>query len=319
MKSRKILLGVVTVVVPIAFLLYPAFPAAYMALTGCVTPQAAPLASVPDYNKDLFSFPKFNLPGAKKAGSVDLTVVNIIPEYKDTQNRDREYTSGEKVTAIGTRGAMTKDMTKVFKSFAGSAGEDIEAQLVAKGMTTKGPFDRDEVTYPDKKNSDLMVVMQLIFDIQYTDAKFIREETFEGGREGKIYTGTMSVGLKVYYYLLEPLSEEKMWVKKLDLGTQEFSYEYALQQEQYATGTRFVSDGCGGGYNVTDYAWRDTNAFVYDSRAKIFSGVLQGAYPQLMQTAWKYFDSEEMLGLRDKSKEIRAKWGSSSFRRGAPD
>lgn len=301
MKIKKLSLILLGALIPLGFLLYPS---AYLLLTGCAQPtyEAPTLNQVPDYSKDLFSFPKFDLPQAMNPGSVNLTVVNIIPEYKDTLNQ--EYAGGARMSAGGT---MTKDMLKVFKSFAGSAGEDIEAQLVAKGMTTKGPFALSEVTYPDKKGADLTVMIHVIFDIQYTNQKYLREEQFVTQKWGKVYAGNMSVGLKIFYYMLEPLSEEKMWIKKLDLGVQDFNYELAKEQEQYVSGSHWSGgDGCGGGqYQVTDYAWRDTDALIYDSRAKIFSDILKQAYPQVMKTAWTYFDSNEMLNLKMKSQEIR--------------
>jgi hypothetical protein len=317
LKLKKALLIFFVAAIPMAFLV---FPAGLAVLTGCMPAQVhqQPLPQIPDYTKDLYSFPKFELPSAKKPGSVGLSVISIVPEYKDTRNRESTE-SGEKVTETGAAsGSMTRDMAKVFRSFAGSAGEDIEAMLLAKGLTAKGPFVLDEVTFPDKKGADLTVLMQFIFDIQYSEEKFERDQSFDGNKQGKIYSGSMSIGMKVYYYMLEPLSEEKMWVKKLDLGTQDYKYELAREQESYAAGTQFVSDGCGGGHNYTTYAWRDTKKILYDSRPKLFSDQLKEAYPQLMKTGWKYFDADEMLSLRDKSKEIRDRWGSSSYRRGAP-
>ena len=315
-KFKKALLVLFVAAIPLGFLL---FPASLAILTGCVPPQAQVqvLPPLPDFNTGLYSFPKFDLPSAKKAGSVGMNVLSIVPEYKDTRNG--ESATGDRVSVTGAAsGAMTRDMAKVFRSFAGSAGEDIQALLVAKGLTAKGPFVLDEVTFPDKKGADLTVLMQFIFDIQYSEEKFQRDATFDGNHQGKIFTGSMSVGMKVYYYMLEPLSEEKMWVKKLDLGTQDLNYEYAREQESYAAGTQWISDGCGGGHNNTTYAWRDTNKILYDSRAKLFSDQLKEAYPQLMKTAWTYFDADEMLSLRDKAKDIRDRWGSSSYRRGAP-
>lgn len=298
MTTKKIVLTIIAMAIPLGFLLYPF---GYVILTGCAQPnyQPAPVMAIPEYT-DLFSFPKSSIPEAKKPGSVNVTSVIIIPEYKDTLNQ--EYAGGARVSAGGV---MTKDMVKVFKSFAGSIGEDVEARLVAKGMTTKGPFALSEVTYPDKKGADLTVMINVIFDIQYTNQKFLREGQFVGGRHGKVYAGNMSVGVKVFYYMLEPLSEEKMWIKKLDLGVQDYNYEFAREQEQYVSGTHFVSDGCGGGYNRTDYAWRDMDTYLYDGRAKIFSDVLKEAYPQVMKTANVYFDINEMLNLKEKSQEIR--------------
>lgn len=247
----------------------------------------------------LIFIPEYNIPEARKPGSVNLTTVITIPEYKDTATQ--EYAGGAKVSAGGP---MTSDMRKVFKSFAGSMGEDIQAQLVAKGMTTRGPFSLAEVTYPDKKGSDLTISTGVIFDIQYTEAKFKEQTTFEGGVYGNVYTATMTVGMKVYFYMLEPMSEEKMWIKKLDLGVQDYPVEWAMGREQYVSGTRRVPDGCGGYYTATDYAWRDKGS-LYDERAKIFSDILKGAYPQIMKAAWNYLNTDEMLNLKIKSQEIR--------------
>ena len=310
-----VVLGVA--VIPLAFLFYPV---GYAMVTGCATTGKAPppSAPLPDYSQGLFSFPRFDLPAPKPTGSVALSVISIIPEYKDTHHD--QYSSGEIVSATGAgQGIMTREMAQVFRSFAGSAGEDVQALLVNKGMTAKGPFPLDEVTFPDKKGAELTVLMQLIFDIQYSDLKDEGQVNYAGDKVGKVYSGNMSIGLKVYYYLLEPLSEERMWVKKLDLGTQEVAFQLAKEQERYESGSHFVPGSCGSpGTTVTDYAWRDTNKLLFDQRAKIFSDVLKAAYPRIMGMGWKYFDSDEMLALKEKAAEIRDKWGSSSYRRGAP-
>lgn len=311
-----VILGVA--VIPLAFLFYPV---GYAMVTGCASsPKPPPPAEpIPDYNQGLFSFPKFDLPAPKPPGSVELSVLSIIPEYKDTQHE--RYSSGDIVSATGSaQGTLTREMAQVFRSFAGSAGEDVQALLVAKGMTAKGPFPLDEVTFPDKKGAELTVLMQLIFDIQYSDLKFEQDAVYTENHVGKVYSGSMSIGVKVYYYLLEPLSEERMWVKKLDFGTQEFKFQVAKEQERYASGSHFVPGSCGSaGQTITDYSWRDTGKYLFDQRAKVFSDVLKQAYPRIMGTAWKFFDADEMLALKAKAAEIRDKWGSSSFRRGAPD
>jgi hypothetical protein len=97
--------------------------------------------------------------------------------------------------------------------------------------------------------------------------------------------------------MLEPLSEEKMWIKKLDLGVQDYTYEYGVGQERYQSGY----DECGGPI----YGYRDTNDYVYDQRAKIFSDILKDSYPQVMKTAYNYLDKDEMLHLKERSREIR--------------
>jgi hypothetical protein len=283
-KKLTVVLGAL---IPAVFLFYPT---SFLSLTACAVPTQ-------HYNRrpvydNLFSFPRFDIPPAEKPASADLTAVIIIPEYKDTYTQ--QYAGGAQVSSGGT---MTADMLKVFKSFAGSVGEDIEAQLVAKGMTTKGPLTMAEVTYPDKKGADLTVSTNVIFDIHYTNPRYLRSDYFEGGERAKVYSGIMTVGLKVYYYMLEPLSEEKMWIKKLDLGVQDYTYEYGVGEERYQSGY----DECAGPI----YSYRETNTYIYDQRAKIFSDILKDSYPQVMSTAWNYLDTDEMLHLKTKAMEIR--------------
>ena len=286
MKIKKIMV-VLAALIPMGFVFYPT---SFLSLTACAVPTQK-YKRKPVYN-DLFSFPRFDIPAAADPASVDVTAVIIIPEYKDTYNQ--HYAGGAQVSSGGM---MTKDMMKVFKSFAGSVGEDIEAQLVSKGMTTKGPFSLEEVTYPDKKGSDLTVSTNVIFDIHYTNSRYLRWEYFQSGERAKVYSGNMTVGVKVYYSMLEPLSEEKMWIKKLDLGVQDYTYEYGVGQERYQSGY----DECGGPI----YGYRDTNDYVYDQRAKIFSDILKDSYPQVMKTAYNYLDKDEMLHLKERSREIR--------------
>lgn len=303
MKFKKLVLILSGGIIPLGFIFYSTV---FLTTTSCEPPthvkQQVQNRPTPQFG-DLYSFSKYNIPDARKPGSVNMTVVITVPEYKDTATQ--EYAGGAKVSAGGS---MTPNMRKVFKSFAGSMGEDIQAQLVAKGMTTKGPFSLAEVTYPDKKGADLTISIGVIFDIHYSDPKFKEEAFFDEGILGNVYTTTMSVGMKVFFYMLEPMSEEKMWIKKLDLGVQDFPTEYAVGREQYQTGTTpRTSDGCGGyhgGYPT--YGWRD-KGIIYDERAKIFSDILKAAYPQVMKSSWNYLNTDEMLNLKVKSQEIREK------------
>jgi hypothetical protein len=312
--KRVLALGVVALVP----LTYVSMPIIAGIIAGCATTEtAAPVAlpPVPDYSTGLYSFPKFELPNPKPAGSVKLSVISVIPQYKDPQSQEAQ--TGDKVSLLrNEHGPLTKDMTKVLRTFSNSVGEDLQGLLVAKGLTALGPTAIDEVTFPEKKASSLTVLMEFVFDIQYSQIKQQEDQNFAGDVRAATYTGTMTVGLKVYYYLLEPLSEEKMWVKKLDLGSDDYNFVIGKKLEQYQSGTRVEDDGCGDTTNVAVYAWRDTGEMLFDSRPKVFSDVLKKAYPNLMETAAKYFDTDEMTALRVKADEIRERWGSSSFRRG---
>lgn len=287
MKTKKLLLILSGGLLPLIFILYPVV----MTTVSCVPPQEHRMQP-PDFG-DVYSFPKFNIPEEKKPGSINLTAIVVVPEYK--LSGEREYTSGAVAKTVGP---MSSDMVKVFKSFANSIGEDISAILVAKGMTTKGPYILDEITFPDKKGADLTVIPNVIFDINYSKATPIRTAVYYDGNYISIYNAKMIIGTKIYYNMNEPLSNESMWIKKLDMGVQEVPFEFAYKQERYVYG----HDSCSG---QPLYSWRPTEDYAYDGRVRAFSDVLKSAYPQIMKSAWKYFDTEEMLTLKQTALDIR--------------
>ncbi|MBI4838467.1 MAG: hypothetical protein HY806_04865 [Nitrospirae bacterium] len=86
---KKVLI-VAAGLIPLAFILYPVF---FVTTASCVPPEAH-YASIPEYG-NLYSFPRFNIPEAKGPGSVNLTTVIIVPEYKDTATQ--EYAGGARV------------------------------------------------------------------------------------------------------------------------------------------------------------------------------------------------------------------------------
>lgn len=277
----------------LAFVLYPVL---FMTTTACVPQQQTNYEPLPQYT-NLYSFPKYNVTPIAKPDTAHLTIIVTVPRFKDTSTQ--EYSGGPKV---GSGSGMTPEMLKIFKSFAGSISEDLQAQLVAKGMTTLGPFDWDEVTYPEQKESDLSASEDVVMDIHTDNVVYQRDAYFQNLGYTKVYSGTLSVGLKVYFNLHEPLSGEKMWIRKIDLGEQDYPFTIGVQQQQYISG--YSSDGCGG--STPNYAYKDAG-IVYDERAKVFSDDLKQAYPQLMKAAWNYMNVEEMQNLKLKTKEIRQK------------
>ncbi len=112
MKIKKLIV-VLGALIPAGFLFYPT---SFLSMTACAVPTQH-YTRKPAYT-NLFSFPTFDIPPAAKPASLDLTAVIIIPEYKDTYTQ--QYAGGAQVSS---RGSMTTDMLKVFKSFAGSVGE----------------------------------------------------------------------------------------------------------------------------------------------------------------------------------------------------
>ncbi|MBI5178926.1 MAG: hypothetical protein HZA04_06665 [Nitrospinae bacterium] len=269
-------------------------------VTGnCATPQynyAPPTyRAVPTFT-DIYNWPKYTPPEAAKPASVPLTVIIVDPEHNQT---------------LKVGNAVTMEMIKVFNSFSSSMGQDFEAVMVAKGMTAKGPFEYyDEITYTDKFTSDLIVQAIIVFDINDLTPMeaggygALKSELFENGQYGKVRYGKMSIGAKVYYYMYEPLSKEKMWVKKLDLGTEEFEYEMAYKQKQEAYES-YQTDECGGGRYVTQYKMVDTAETLYDTKPYLLAKKLKHEYGKIMEAGWTYFNVEEMKNMKARTLDIR--------------
>ncbi|MBI3793115.1 MAG: hypothetical protein HY280_00105 [Nitrospinae bacterium] len=256
-----------------------------------------PSRSLPTF-ADMYNWPKYTPPEAAKPASVPLTVITVNPDHNQT------------LLKFGT--AVTLAMSKVFASFSSSMGQDFEAVMVAKGITAKGPFESyDEITYTDKETSDLVMQVVIIFDINDLSPmegglNELRTDVFEGGVHARVRNGKMSIGAKVFYYMYEPLSKEKMWVKKLDLGTEEYTYEMAYKDKQEAY-QEFVSDGCGGGHYYTSYKYVGTTEVLYDTKPYMLATKLKNEYAKIMGAGWTYFDVEEMKNMKTRSLEIRQK------------
>jgi hypothetical protein len=103
----------------------------------------------------------------------------------------------------------------------------------------------------------------------------------------------MKIGGWVAYEMREPLSWQKMWVKKLELEEQNVSvveiYELvAVRQDQYGQVLQ----------------WGE-GKLEFSGRAEALVDALKAYYPVIMEKAWTYLNTDEILDLKDKTKEIR--------------
>lgn len=294
----KICLAIMGVLIPVAFVFFPAviYSPLLLVLSSCAAAPRLPKPQIPVY-ENLYMFTGYSIPEKKAPSSVPLTIAVVKPGYK------------KEAVVTGERG-LTTDMLKVFKSFSNSIGEDISEQLIAKGMLTKGPFDDLEViTYPDKKASNLTVSVLVIFDINYEkkdkpkspdpydkSGGYVTE--YSDGSVGMEYTGAMSLGTEVYLHVHEPMTGVKMWVKKLDFGVESLPYEYSVKQ-------KYVVIPSGDPCAPPRTYYENTDEYLYDGRPVIFSNKLKKIYPDLLKSAWTYLNEEELIGLDKKTPEVR--------------
>lgn len=171
------------------------------------------------------------------------------------------------------------------KLFRNSLGRDIERLLISKGFKIVGPFsDINDMTFPQKKQSDL--VLQPIMDFAFQQPQASQREKSSWGnllvdkekREKEyVWEGLCSISGFISFEVWEPLSMQKMWIKKVDIEP--------INQNCSAVGT-------------ANYQIVHSNAV---------GQLLERIYRAAMIKANVYFNGEEMELVKSQSTELRAK------------
>jgi hypothetical protein len=229
-----------------------------------------------------YKFSGYTTPETKRPASVRFTVAIVEPAYKE---------------------AITKTYSRVVKSFSSSIGSGLDQILVAKGMTTKGPYGSlDELPYPDKKNSNLTLTETVFIQtVEQADAnapRYGQPNTYYTNSQGKnvlceVQSGKLTAEVWLTFELREPLSAEKMWIKRLDLGTLERSYQVGVEKYMYQDPN-----------NPWVQQWRYGEE-QFNTKPDALASILNEVYPNIMKSAWLYLNTEELVKLDEKVKEIR--------------
>ena len=103
----------------------------------------------------------------------------------------------------------------------------------------------------------------------------------------EVETYQMSAEFWITFEMREPLSAEKMWIKKLDLG---------VLNEYYQTGYNSRYDP-----NIGYVRGKA----LFSTKTRAFADILNQTYRRVIRAAWKYLNTYEMLSLNEKVKEIR--------------
>lgn len=194
-----------------------------------------------------------------------------------------QYASGEHITRLPS-----------FSEFSRHIGSDLAEALAAHGFTTRGPFGSySEMTFPDKQSSDL--TLQPNLEVSLTVSPLTPHEKINLlGPNYVIYSGTVSVGGRVSLFVNESLSNEKMWVKNVDLPVSSVPWQGVQKYNPQA------------GPPPIEVLMNDAG----------FSGPvgqqLSAVYQQIMQAAWTYLDPSEMAVVKQQSQEARRRWVSTS-------
>lgn len=256
----------------------------FLLAAGCTPPQAkAPEAPAepPAYQ------PNFSYTVASTGTKLDVTLGIINPQFKDT-------------SALYSQAFKEDDVKKTMLSAMNATFNDM---LIAKGFNTKGPFaSLEEMTYPDKKISEL--VFYPVFDFQ-VELKFenLRSVPVQQEQKGllsglnlstdkkaaapvtkQVCDGVLSVFGNVAFVLQEPISGQKMFSKSIDVT--QAKQTFANQEGDMCT------NGKAARTREMSNAWAKAHELVFQSSMKAMDSYLNG---------------EEVKSYKQQSKELRDK------------
>ncbi len=227
--------------------------------------------------------PKFSFePPSVETKKLNIVLGIVAPSY-DTKVLE---------LPVAVRAEDRLRMRNVIDLFSRSMASDFERMVIARGFNFKGPFKSlDYMTYPDKKESDLTLTPKIV--ITTTDGArragggmFLLASRDNGFLLASHDSCVLTVSGFIEMIILEPLSGEKMWIKKIDFEP--------------------VSVNCKFSYDLKDKGKITQRIEVkVDTRPDALGAALERIYPAVMDTAWRYFHPDEVKRLKQESQEIR--------------
>jgi hypothetical protein len=172
-----------------------------------------------------------------------------------------------------------------FDQIAKNMGLDFQEILAAKGFTTRGPYASfDEITFPDKKGTDLLLVPQLdvAVNVDNTQARVV-STIF--GPAGFRLEGEAMISGRVSLSVNESLTNERMWFKSIELPTKKVPWKGSQTYSEVPPGP-----------DLSDRS-------VSEPLARAFEEM----YANIMNTAWAYMNAEEMAMVKSQAMEIKKK------------
>jgi hypothetical protein len=242
---------------------------------ACMPPAPPPRApATPPVAKESFDFKWQPANDGQTKKTRELTVAVVYPTLMDN-----DATFGDTYRKFG-------------KAFAKSVATDLDRVLAAKGIKVSGPYSSyDEIPYPDKRSADLALTPNVVVTTTflYAPAKLVGDDSHVDYSERPF---KVSVQGFVSFELREPMSREKLWVKRLD-----FDVEDAQGVEAHAVKPVLNQLGVAERYDIGER--------VYDGRQDALAKVLTRWYPTILDKAWLYLDVDEMVNMKTQVEEIR--------------
>jgi len=233
-------------------------------VSGCATAPPPKPAYVPTFDYKPLSN------AAPGSAEVSFAIVNA------------SYSENQQWAAVWPFSVMAKNM-----------GLDFQEILAARGFSVHGPYATyDEMTFPDKKASDLVLQPVLEIRLDFPSTRY-KENISLLGTNTYSLLGDIAVSGRVTFSLMESISKERMWFKSVDLGSPVLiSWVGKTQYQTAPQGVVQVPLGDPG---------------LQADLAKALGKPMEDFYSRAMQAAWSYLDPEEMRLVKKQAEEVRSK------------
>lgn len=173
-----------------------------------------------------------------------------------------------------------------FDTFAANMKDDFNELMTGRGFTTTGPFDTmDEMTYPDKKNCDLVLEPSLDVKLNLSSVT-VEQHTVFLGEPYYTVNGTAEILGRVTFSALESLSGTRMWNKNVVIEPVSFPFK-----------------------GETRYPTQPTQWYLKNEPGlqNAIAPHLEKAYIDILDKAWLYLDPEEMTVVKNQAMEVKDK------------
>ncbi|MGI8521262.1 MAG: HpaA family protein [Actinomycetota bacterium] len=228
-------------------------------MSGCIMPQPVQIQTAsPEF--------RWEPPGKEPSQhfTVALVLANFSKESKFGAYRGKDY----------------------FKLFTGNLATDLNRALLAKGFTVAGPFaSLEEMTYPDKKAAPIVLSPEVVVVLDESYSENRTTPSFGGKRVSR--KGTVTVTAFVKLLVVEPMSNQTIWLKRVEVPESSLPVEVDLLMDSEGNLNRF--------HNNVD----NSDAVVVE--------VLNRLYPEVLRKFWNYLNPEEMGSMRKAAEEVRSR------------
>jgi len=242
-----------------------------------VTAIACGSAPPPTPEEPAFT-PSYSYSVQSSGEKIDVTVGLIAPQYGG------KASSVATVAFPGMPAAPSPWEDALGRNFNSGMRSAFNELLSAKGFDVTGPFDSlENMTFPEKKGADFVLYPEI--DVALSQNVESRG-TGDGNRYWNVCEVTLSIGGNILIVAKEPLSGEKMWMKRVEIvGGQAQTFNYKTESL----------------YELCQSVPLPRDA--QNVKAKM----LEDAFTTVMTALDKYVTGEEFQMLKKQAVELREK------------